>query len=449
MAAARSAATLASGVAATTTAATTTTTGGTVTALSAARTATTLASGVAATTVATTTASTTTTTTAAAGSLAAARTATTVATSAVAGTGLATTRAATTVGSTVAAVASSTGTTTSTTTATATAIGSSRVFPFFASGSTVAAKKASVLASGRAVGAGMTATAAADSFMDGAAAGTAVDAVTSSAGSGLGEALAGAGTEMVGDAATLVGDAVMDGVSAVGSAVADAAVGVATDAAIGSGTVWGVWDGIQRILPSWLFTGGAVVVGGEVAFALFAFYVASQTASSLAIDDENSAGVEESTRMQDSLDEGMLAVMSSTPVDIVSTLAEVEAALQDAENTLSPPFIESSLTSSRDEELFQRALLEASFLYNNNLYKERKMNDHAPSWRTSEARDMLYNDLMNGVISVEFQNTPSPKAIYEQYYKDKPEFKIWEHEQFASRLRSLQKQVKRKKELQI
>lgn len=79
----------------------------------------------------------------------------------------------------------------------------------------------------------------------------------------------------MGDVAGLVGDALVDGVSTVGSAVADVAVGVATDAAIGGGTVWGVWDGLLRILPSWVFTGGAVALAGEAVFAAFAFFVAS------------------------------------------------------------------------------------------------------------------------------------------------------------------------------
>lgn len=89
----------------------------------------------------------------------------------------------------------------------------------------------------------------------------------------LGQALAGAGSEMLGDATTLVGDAVADVVSSAGSAVADAAVGVATDAAIGSTTVWGVWDGIHRIIPAWVFSGGAAVLGSELAFAALAFYL--------------------------------------------------------------------------------------------------------------------------------------------------------------------------------
>ena len=109
--------------------------------------------------------------------------------------------------------------------------------------------------------------------LDGAAASSVVDSAATAASGGLGEALAGAGSELVSDAAAVVGDAA----SAVGSAVTDAAVGVATDAALGTGTVWGVWDGMQRIVPPWLFTSGTVVVAGELAFAAFAFSVA-QTA---------------------------------------------------------------------------------------------------------------------------------------------------------------------------
>jgi len=115
-----------------------------------------------------------------------------------------------------------------------------------------------------------------------------VTANSAAAGSGLGEALVGAASEMVGDAVTLVGDTVMDGLASVGTAVADAAIGVATDAAIGSGALWGVWDGLHRVLPNWLFSGGAVVLGGEVAFALFALSVAS---SSLG-ENENDANME-------------------------------------------------------------------------------------------------------------------------------------------------------------
>ena len=68
-----------------------------------------------------------------------------------------------------------------------------------------------------------------------------------------------------------------DAVSSAGSAMADAAVGVATDAAIGSTTVWGVWDGIHRIIPAWVFSGGAAVLGSELAFAALAFYLVTST----------------------------------------------------------------------------------------------------------------------------------------------------------------------------
>ena len=107
--------------------------------------------------------------------------------------------------------------------------------------------------------------------LDGA--GTTTTAVVESTTGSLGQALVGAGSEMLGDATTLVGDAVADAVSSAGSAVANAAIGVATDAAIGSTTVWGVWDGIHRIIPAWVFSGGAAVLGSELAFAALAFYL--------------------------------------------------------------------------------------------------------------------------------------------------------------------------------
>ena len=70
---------------------------------------------------------------------------------------------------------------------------------------------------------------------------------------------------MLGDATAMMGDALADAVSSAGTAAAGAAIGVATDAAIGYTTVWGVWDGLHRIIPSWEFSGGAAVfVGSEL-----------------------------------------------------------------------------------------------------------------------------------------------------------------------------------------
>jgi len=124
----------------------------------------------------------------------------------------------------------------------------------------------------------------------------------------LGDALVGAGGELVGDVAGMVGDAVLDGVSTVGSAVADAAVGVATDAAIGTGVTWGVWDGIQRMIPPWLLSGGAAVLGGEVLFAILAFSIASSALDS----DGSSDDAMDGEMLEDNYDTRLTSTASST-----------------------------------------------------------------------------------------------------------------------------------------
>ena len=69
------------------------------------------------------------------------------------------------------------------------------------------------------------------------------------------------------------------------------------------------------------------------------------------------------------------------------------------------------------------------------------------TWSKSEAKVILYDHLANKIISCEPEETPSPKTIYEQYFKDLPEFQIWGYKNFSSRLRSLQKTVKSKQKM--
>ena len=66
------------------------------------------------------------------------------------------------------------------------------------------------------------------------------------------------------------------------------------------------------------------------------------------------------------------------------------------------------------------------------------------SWKKSDAKVIMYDHLAQKIISCEPDETPRPKEIYEQYFKDLPEFQIWGYKNFSSRLRSLQKTVKSK-----
>jgi hypothetical protein len=219
-------------------------------------------------------------------------------------------------------------------------VGATRTIPYFATAtsSTAAIKGGAV---SRLAGAGAAVLASGDiNTMSGGAI-----VVDSSATPGFGEALAGAASEMFGDASALVGDAMMDGISTVGTAVADAAIGVATDAAIGSGTVWGIWDGLHRVLPSWLFTGGAAVLGSEIAFALFALTVASGTwgeTQSETQQAEEPVGVENGlpfslvTQSDNVRSLAVAAGRTVPPKDIDSSevLADVEEALKAADEVL-------------------------------------------------------------------------------------------------------------------
>jgi hypothetical protein len=383
LAAARTATTISGGIAATTASVTSgsTTVGTTVSTLGAARTATTIVSSVAATT-ATVTSGTTTGTVATSG-LVGAQIGTTIAsgvgassitaasgssTLGMAGPAMAGARAATGI---VGASALASGTGTSSTTAAtslvssrvASAVGSgvgasvagksvsglavsgqvgaSRAIPFFATTASSAAIKGGTTS--RLVGAGAAVLASGD--FDALSGGAIV--VDAGTGSGFGEALVGAANEMLGDASAVVGDAILDGVSAVGSAVADAAIGVATDAAIGSGTIWGIWDGLHRVLPNWLFSGGAAVLGSEIAFALFALTMASGTWGNTESEPQHGGGHDAPAIEQESLfskatmqnDASTVELLGAPEVptkeiDTSGVLSQVELALKAAEEAL-------------------------------------------------------------------------------------------------------------------
>ena len=178
---------------------------------------------------------------------------------------------------------------------------------------------------------------------------------------------AGATSEMVGDASSLVGDAFMDGLASAGSAVADAAIGVATDTAIGGTTMWGVWDGIHRVLPSWLFTGGAVVLGSELAFAAFAFYVASTSFGNEAVIEDEP--VVEAKEMRVEILENVpmeepvrlpTNILQQNEIEIAGVLKKAEMALDSAEKSMLPC---ESVTASSSEYVFHRKLLEKRIHY--------------------------------------------------------------------------------------
>mmetsp|Transcript_15844 Transcript_15844/g.24003 ORF Transcript_15844/g.24003 Transcript_15844/m.24003 type:complete len:595 (+) Transcript_15844:172-1956(+) len=349
VAAARTATTVATGVAAATSATTTTTSSTAAGTVAAARSAVAAATGVAATS---STAATTTSSTAASGTVAVARSAAALATSKAST--VAATRTATTAASSIAATTAVTGSVGASSGAVA-GPAATNVGQGVLAGTVAATKKISMLASSRiaAIGGGSLAVAT-DAALDSGATGSlgaAVDTLTSSgaasSSSGLGDALMAAGGEIIGDASTLIGDAVIDGMTSAGSAVADAAIGVATDAAIGSGTLWGVWDGLHRVLPQWVFSGGAVVLGGEVFFAIFAFFLLSN-----ANTEDSEESIQEVTRKEDESTSRskkvesppLKSVVSSEFFDLTSgdkdvkddrdinaVLTEVESALKAAE----------------------------------------------------------------------------------------------------------------------
>lgn len=224
--------------------------------------------------------------------------------------------------------------------------------------------------------AGTTAAALADSAADGAAAGT-----------GFVDALMGAGSEVVSDAATVVGDTVMDGLSAAGSAVADAAVGVATDAAIGSGTVWGFWDGIHRILPSWVFTGGAAVLGSELAFAIFAFVVASKTFGG----NEDGADVPATAAAEARIVDPVSSTgtdLGTDSLDVADILAEAQLALETAEEALVAQSSENTANGTFADEAFRRELLSARLHYD--LIRRQRTHNR----RQSRKKDLFHRRML-------------------------------------------------------
>jgi hypothetical protein len=242
-----------------------------------------------------------------------------------------------------------------------------------------------------------------DALANGASTTTAA-AVDAASGSGFGDALVGAGNELFGDAATMAGDAIVDGVTSIGGAVVDAAVGVATDAAIGSGTLWGVWDGLHRILPTWLLSGGAVAIAGEVGFAIFAFYVASSSFSGTDEGQETVGGppiqpVDVSMAKDSNVQEEIGKVFSNSAVmegeiDISDVLMDVQLALKTAEDSLSASSNSDAearikndqkvllFEQRKRDELFHRKLLEARIRYDQsaraNDNRERNLKREAP-----------------------------------------------------------------------
>jgi len=73
-------------------------------------------------------------------------------------------------------------------------------------------------------------------------------------------------------------------------------------------------------------------------------------------------------------------------------------------------------------------------------------NNDAPTWRTSAARDFLYNALLDETIP----KNPAqmkPKEVYETICKNRPEFKHFQNYKdldFANKLRSARERVNKK-----
>lgn len=129
------------------------------------------------------------------------------------------------------------------------------------------------------------------------------------------------------------------------------------------GTAWGVWDGLHRILPAWVFSGGGVALGGEVVFAALAFLAVKDTLDKDIVEEVETNGVMPTEVLSTTSKPSLDSQLESTPetqndIDVSDVLAEVEMALQAADEAI--------VGTSKDEnELFQRKLLEARISYEN------------------------------------------------------------------------------------
>ena len=69
--------------------------------------------------------------------------------------------------------------------------------------------------------------------------------------------------------------------------------------------------------------------------------------------------------------------------------------------------------------------------------KKTKDPNQPPNWRYSDAKQYLYELILDDKIPMNYSSTLGPRKVFDLYCRDRPEFKDFGYELFPSRLRTL------------